>query len=206
MRIPSTPFVLVALAACASATPVGGPIGEGAPDYPSITAVDSTHPPKSASVRLDKDAYAVVILVAPGYSATLIWPSDSTVNNRLPAGSHDLALDIPGPLVRGDSAMARRAERQRQQFDSAGRARIRSPGAASMPPLMPNTTTYLLVVTSPQPLAYSRVLAKTAGWSIPLDDMEALNAVAKQVKSTIVGSSRDWSAAYHVVQLTQPRK
>ena len=76
----------------------------------------------------------------------------------------------------------------------------------NLPPIMPGAPTYLLVVTSPQQLKWSRVIDRTAGWSIPLDDMEALNAVAKQVKSTIANEPRDWSAAYHVVVLTRPGK
>lgn len=201
-------LMVVSLAACVSSPPAGGPIGEGAPDYPNITSVDSAFPPKSVSVRLEKDAYTVVILVAPGHSATLLYPKDSTTDNRLAAGPHDIAFQIPGPLVLTDSAMKDRVERQRQRFDSASRTRARTsaPSSASMPMLLPTAPRYLLVVTSPQPLVYSRVLEKTAGWSIPLDDMEALNAVAKQVKSTIVNQPRDWSAAYHVLALTQPKK
>ncbi|MEK7403437.1 MAG: hypothetical protein AABZ80_13865 [Gemmatimonadota bacterium] len=208
MRIQLLPSILVALVTACATAPVGGPLGEGAPDYPNITAVDSAYPPTSVSVRLDKDAYAVLVLVAPGHSATLLYPTDSTTNNRLSAGPHDIAFRVPGPLARSDSQLVRRANQQRQRFDSAGRARSRSSATttAPLPPLMPSATTYLLVVTSPQPLVYARVIEKTAGWSIPLDGMEALNSVAKQVKSTITGQSRDWSAAYHVVVLTQPKK
>jgi hypothetical protein len=208
VRIRLLPSILaVVVTACATAI-VGGPLGEGAPDYPNITAVDSAFPPKNVSVRLDKDAYTVLLLVAPGHSASVLFPKDSTVDNRLAAGAHDIAFQVPAPLVRTDSFLLKRTEQQRQRYDSAGRARSRASTTAtsSMPPLMPNATTYLLVVTSPQPLVYSRVLDRTAGWSIPLDDMEALNAVAKQVKSTITNTPKDWSAAYHVVQLTAPKK
>jgi len=200
--------MLVAVVAGCTNAIVGGPLGEGAPDYPDITAVDSTYPPKNASIKLDKDAYMVMLLVAPGHSATLLFPKDSTTDNHLTAGTHDVAFQVPGPLILTDSFMLKRTERERQRYDSAARVRARMSTTAQpqMPPLSPNTATYLLVVTSPQPLLYSRVLERTAGWSIPLDDMEALNAVAKQVKSTITKTPKDWSGAYHVVVLTAPKK
>ena len=200
-------LVAIVVAGCNTVI-VGGPLGEGAPDYPNITAVDSAFPPKNVSVRLDKDAYTVLLLVAPGHSATVLFPKDSTTDNRLSAGPHDIAFQVPGSLVLTDSFMLKRTDQQRQRYDSAARVRARSSTTATstMPPLSPNVATYLLVVTSPQPLVYSRVVDRTAGWSIPLDDMEALNAVAKQVKSTITKTPKDWSAAYHVVMLAAPKK
>jgi hypothetical protein len=199
--------LILAAAACVNTPPIGGPVGEGAADYPNVMAVDSAYPPKSATVRLDKDAFTVVLLVAPGHSATLLYPKDSTTDNRLAAGTHNIAFEVPGPLVRSDSAASRRAQMSRAQYDSAYRQRMRTTMSTNnMPPLMPGATTYLLVVTSPHQLTYGRVIDRTAGWSIPLDDMEALNSVAKQVKSTIAKEPRDWSAAYHLVVLTKPGK
>jgi len=205
VRTQITALALLALvAACAPVQAVSGPIGEGAPDHPDITAVDSMHPPKSASVRLDKDAYVVLLLVAPGHSATLLYPKDSTTDNHLSAGAHEIAFQVPGRMTLSDTA--RRALDQRERSDSADRSRARptAPQTSGMRPIMPNTNTFLLIVSSPQPLVYQKVVDKTVGWSIPLDDMEALNAVAKQVKSTIT-NPRDWSAAFHVVTLA-PKK
>ncbi|HEX7938146.1 MAG TPA: hypothetical protein VF483_04085, partial [Gemmatimonadaceae bacterium] len=201
------PMLVSVVAGCTNVI-VGGPLGEGAPDYPDITAVDSTYPPRNASIKLDKDAYTVMLLVAPGHSATLLYPKDSSVDNHLTAGTHSIAFQVPGPLVLTDSFMLKRTELERQRYDSAARirARMSSTAGSTMPPLSPNATTYLLVVTSPQPLTYARVFERTAGWSIPLDDMEALNAVAKQVKSTITKTPKDWSGAYHVITLTAPKK
>jgi hypothetical protein len=202
-------IALALSASCAVPSLVGGPLGEGASDYPTITAVDtSTYPPKRMSIKLDKDAYAVLILVAPGHSASLLYPPDSTTDNRLAAGAHDIAFEVPAPLALSDSARLRRAREERARADSAfsSRSRPTSPQGPAMRPIAIDATTYLLVVTSPQPLVYKRVLDKTAGWSIPVDDMQALNSVAKQVKATITNSPRDWSAAFHVVALQPPPK
>jgi hypothetical protein len=209
VRIQLIVSTLLALSACLNPPPVGGALGEGTADQPTIMAVDSTvHPPKSVSVKLDKDAYTALVLVIPGHSASLLYPPDSTTDNKLSAGAHDIGFRIPGPLALSDSARLLRAREARARADSIS-AGTRPPSRASGPgfmPIPPNTITYLLVVTSPQPLVYQRMLDKTAGWSIPVDDMEALNAVAKQVKSTIANSPRDWSAAYHVLQLQPPAK
>jgi hypothetical protein len=201
--------IFLALTACVSAPPVGGALGEGASDAANITAVDtSAYPPTKVSVKLETDAYTALVLVVPGHSASLLFPPDSATDNKLSAGTHDLTFKVPGPLALSDSARLLRAREARARADSFAmgqRSSSRAPGPSFIS-IPPNTITYLLVVTSPQPLVYKRILDKTAGWSIPLEDMEALNAVAKQVKSTITGSSRDWAAAYHVVQLQPPPK
>jgi len=209
VRIHHVALILLAVSACVTATPIGGVLGEGASDSPIVEIADSaTYPPTKASVKLDKDAYAALVLVVPGHSASLLYPPDSATDNKLSAGSHEIPFKVPGLLAMSDSARLLRAREARARSDSisAGqRAMPRAPGQ-SFAMVPPNTVTYLLVVTSPQPLVYQRMLDKTAGWSIPLDDMEALNAVAKQVKSTITSPRRDWSAAYHVVQLQPPSK
>jgi hypothetical protein len=202
VRIHPAHLILAALAtACATVVPVGGSIDEGTTDNPTIVSVDSAIPPASLSVRVEKDAYAVVLLVAPGHSASLLYPKDSTVDNRLSAGTHELKYDIPGRLVPPDSA--RRAREQQARRDTTIRMQARPPsgGMPYLPPVNPEASSFLLVVTSPQPLVYRRVLDKTAGWSIPVEDMEALNAISKQVKSTIVAEPRAWGAAFHAVKL-----
>lgn len=187
--------------ACAKASTVG-PIDGGSANYPSITAVDSTHPPKSVSVRIDRDAYVVVLLVAPGHSATLLYPRDSVTDNHLAAGSHDLSFQIPAPLVRNDSANARTNERAPQRFDTTARSRSRNRAVGNaLPPILANTPTYLLVITSPQQLSYTRVIDKTAGVSIPLVHTEALNAVGKAIKSTLVQEPREYAGYYQQIAL-----
>jgi hypothetical protein len=195
--------------ACAKASTVG-PLAGGSANYPNITAIDSARPPKSVSVRLDQDAYIVVLLVAPGHSATLLYPRDSATDNHMTAGSHDLPFNIPAPLVRNDSANARINQRDRQRFDTTVRARSgsgsrnRAAGNA-LPPILANTVTYLLVMTSPQQLSYTRVLAKTAGVSIPLIEIEALNAVGKAIKSTLLLEPREYAGYFQQIALVQKK-
>jgi len=184
--------------------PASGPLAEGSTAVPRITAVDSLRPPKFARVQLDQPAYAVLVLVAPSHSATLLYPADSTVDNHLGAGSHQLTFTIPSAFV-SDSTRQDRARRQRP--DST----LRYPGGVgpstrntrNYPPIEPSTPFYLLLVTSPQPLVFRRVLDKTAGVSIPAVEIEALNAVAKAVKSTLTTEPRDWAGFYQRVELSR---
>jgi hypothetical protein len=189
--------------ACASA-PTAGPLGEGALVRPAITFVDSAFPPRHATVQLNQSGYVALLLVAPGHSATLLFPNDSDANNQFAAGAHQIAFQIPGFLAVTDSARAQeRAQRGRDTSRLSTRARASRTG--TMAPLPPSTPTYLLVVTSPQPLHYRRIIEKTAGVSIPLLDMEALNAVGKAIKSTIANEPREWAGYYRLVELRRQR-
>ena len=195
------------LSGCAS-VPASGPLAEGSTAAPRITALDSVRPPHAAWVQLDQTAYTVLVLVAPGHSATLLYPADSTIDNRLTPGAHHLSFTIPGTLVIDDSI--RNPDRNRRARPDSS---LRYPGGVgpnsrstrTYPPLEPTTPVYLLLVTSPQPLVYRRVLDKTAGVSIPSVEMEALNAVAKAVKSTLVQEPRDWAGFYQRIELRQRR-
>jgi len=189
----------IAAGACAS-FPKAGAVGEMPAAPTRITAVDSAYPPRSLSLQLDQAAYTAVLLVAPGHSATLLYPTDSTTDNRLNAGAHVLQVTVPASLLETDSARIAGLIRQR---DSA-RVRPRGGPTIRTPALPPTTPTYFLVVTSPQPLSHRRIIEKTTGVSIPLDDLEALNAVGKAVKSTIDVEPRAWTGFYQLVHLRKP--
>jgi hypothetical protein len=188
------------LASCAKQAKFG-PLGDSpVPPSPTrITGVDTTLPPRNLSVQLDQAGYATVILVAPGHSATILYPADSTVDNRLGAGSHTLTVQIPEALVQTDSQRMAAITRARDSGFSARRTRPRG-----ITPLSPATPTYFLVITSPQQLSYSRMREKTAGVSIPIEDMEALNAIAKAVKSTLAAEPREWAGYYQHVEIRPP--
>lgn len=185
-----SPLVLLAglglLAGCASA-PVSGLLGEGTDHEPTIVSVDSTRPPMAATVRLQQSSYVALVLVAPGHSATLLYP-DSTTDNHLQAGSHRLRFSIPDLLLRVDTV-------RREPGDPTVWGRTRS-GMSAIPR---DAITYLLLLTSPQPLTYPAIFKVTAGVSIPIVEMEALNAVAKAVKSTLPEEPRRWAG--HFVQV-----
>lgn len=188
---------LVVLTSCAKRANYG-PLGDS-PTPPSptrIIAVDSALPPRHLSVQLDVPGYATVILVAPGHSATILYPADSATDNRLGAGSHMLRFQIPEALVQTDSQRMAAITRARDSGFSARRSRPRG-----ITPLSPATPTYLLVITSPQQLSWRRLREKTAGVSIPVADMEALNAIAKAVKSTLATEPREWAGYYRQVEI-----
>ena len=201
MRSTVTSIVVLAtlaFAACARQTPSGA-LGDAAtPSSPTrITAVDSVRPPRHVSVQLDQAGSAVVMLIAPGHSATILYPPDSATDNRLAAGAHTLSFQIPELLVQTDSQRAAAMARARDSGFSMRRTRPRG-----ITPLLPTTPTYLVVITSPQQLSFARIREKTAGVSIPLADMEALNAVAKAVKTTLP-EPRALSGFYQIVEINR---
>src|SRR5688572_12013668 len=169
------------------------------PSPTRITAVDTAHPPNTVSLQLDEAGHIAVILVAPGHSATLVYPKDSTTNNQLGAGQHVISIRIPEVLVLSDSQRAIALRTRDTTIFGARRSRPRATA-----PLLPSTPTYLLVVSSPQPLSYPRIIEKTAGVSIPLDDQEALNAVGKAVKATLPAEPRALYGFYQLVALRPP--
>jgi hypothetical protein len=186
-------------------------LGEGSALRPRISAVDTSRPPRNVTIELDQPGYVAVLLVAPGHSATLLYPTDSITNNRFNAGTQQLSIRIPDVLVQSDSIRNRGRVPQRvgrpprdssilnpgrQPSDSALRGRNTNPA-----PLLPTVPTYLLLVTSPKPLVYQRIIDKTAGVSIPIVEDEALNAVAKAIKSTIPEEPREWAGYYHRIEL-----
>jgi hypothetical protein len=63
-------------------------------------------------------------------------------------------------------------------------------------------TGYLLLFATPAPLQYGEVRRKVEGVTTPLDVDEALNAIAKQVRSTL-DPSVPW-AAYALEVTAQP--
>jgi hypothetical protein len=188
--------------------PDAGPVGEPSTVNPRITAVDTTQPPRGVWVQMDQPGYAAVLLVAPGHSATLLYPFDSATNNNLTAGAHRLALRVPDALVALDSLRnPPRPIRDREPQDSAilNPGRVRTQTRPRPVPISPTTPTYLLFVTSPRPLTYQRLIDKTAGVSIPNIETEALNAVGKAVKSTIESEPREWAGYYQRVELRRTR-
>ena len=171
-----------------------------------IVAVDTARPPSSMTVQLEEPAHVAVMLVIPGHSATLLYPRDSATDNRQPAGRSTITFTVPGLLARRDSGVVRQRQGMIRAQDSTIRRRRTVGGSAtnSPGPIPVDAVTYLLLVTSPQPLVYSRIFDRTAGVSIPSIDEEALNAVAKAVRATIP-EPRSISGYYEPIALTRDR-
>jgi len=194
---------LVTSAGCAN-VPAAGALGEGTVASPKLTSADTTRPPKFAWIELTEPANVALLLVAPGHSATLLYPHDSATDNHLNAGTHQLTFEVPRVLAQSDSERVR-ALRQRLDSMSRGSARGGNARGSTAPgPISATTPTYLLLITSPRQLVYSRIIEKTAGVSIPTIEMEALNAVGKAVRSTITTEPRDWAGAYTRVVVRRP--
>lgn len=205
MRIPIATLVsLLVVTSCKSA-PDAGPLGEGLGGASRIVAADTARPLRSVAVQLEEPAYAAVLLVQPGYTATLVYPKDSAMNNQLPAGPSTVPLFLPQQVVRRDSGSALQREGMRRAQDSAivrrgtaagARATTAGPAAAA--------ETFLLLLTSPQPLVYQRIIDRTGGVTIPNIQDEALHAVAKAVRATLP-EPRRLAGYFQLIQLARPR-
>jgi hypothetical protein len=182
--------------------PNAGALGEGFNLHPAITSVDTARPPKFAWIDLDQQDYVVLVLVQPSRGVTLLYPRDSVTDNRLSAGAHQLTFLLASSRASIDS-LNRLRRRTPQREDSLRIAsERRAPSGVSTPA---TTDNFLLLFASPEPISYARVHEKLTGISIPIDDMEALNAVAKAVKATLPTEPREWGAFYRLADLTPPR-
>jgi hypothetical protein len=190
-------------AGCAS-NPSGGVFGEGGIAEPRITATDTAIPPRLVTVELPQPAYVALFLVAAGHSVSLLYPTDSTTDNRRAAGTHVLTFEIPGLLVETDSQRLARI-REAQRTPSRRRRTTTTTPPGNVGPVPATVTPYLLLLTSPQELDYNRMIEKTGGVSIPNIDLEALNAVAKAIKGTLQSEPRAWAGHYLPVMLRRFR-
>jgi hypothetical protein len=189
----SIPFlVLCAVVGCASA-PQPRQLGEYGALSPRLAVVDSERPPVNLTVNLAAPASVVVMYVAPGRSTRIVYPADTLGAPPLPAGAQRITATWPRPRALGDSvrrdtAIANRrptASQPRTRRDSLARAGMRTMPALPDPEAGLAPVGYLLLVATPGPLSYREVRRKVEGVTTPLDPTEALNAIAKQVSSTL---------------------
>jgi hypothetical protein len=191
-------------AACASA-PQPRQLGHYAALGPRLAVVDSERPPTNLTVELSAPASVVVAYVAPGRSTRIVYPADTIGPPRLTAGSHRITATWPRPNPAADSARRdsiARANPARARRDSIARAGGQRTVVALPDPeagLAP--AGYLLLFATPAPLPYAEVRRKVEGVTTPLDADEALNAIAKQVRSTLDPSAQ-W-AGYAVEVVTE---
>jgi hypothetical protein len=187
-------------AACASA-PNTGRLADGSALDPKIIGSDTAQPPRSATIQLDRAGFVALLLVAPGHSATLLYPRDSATNNQMGAGAHQINFQIPTGLVLSDTALANRG-RTRRDTTTAARPRTRT---VATPPIDPTMGSFLLLLTSPQRLDYARMVERTSGVSLPTLESEALNAIAKAIKGTLSFEPRDLAGFFYRIRLGQIR-
>jgi hypothetical protein len=191
-------FVAALLAAACASAPKPRQLGNDGALAPRLAVVDSERPPRNLTVGLVAPASVVVVYVAPGRSTRVVYPADSLGSvPRLAAGTHRIVAAWPRPRVAADSARRdsiARANQPRTRRDSIARANMPRPVMALPDPeagLAP--TGYLLLFATPGPLPYGEVRRKVEGVTTPLDVDEALNAIAKQIRSTL-DPSAPWAA------------
>jgi len=197
-RVPArllAPWGVAVAIACASA-PQPRQLGEYAALTPRLAVVDSERPPVNLTVDLAAPASVVVMYVAPGRSTRIVYPADTVGVPRLVAGSQRITATWPRPRVSPDSARRdsiARANPARARRDSIARVgQPRAPALLADPEAGLAPTGYLFLFATPAPLRYAEVRRKVEGVTTPLDPGEALNAIAKQVRSTL-DPSASWS-------------
>jgi hypothetical protein len=162
---------------------------------PRVSSVPNERVPLHVNVELAKQANVAVFYVIPGRVTTLLFPEDSTRSTQLAAGSHQLATSFARQAATADSLrnVRRLPGGQPAGAPPTGRPRTSRDSAAMMGPNMLGAHAFLLVFASDEPLSYSALSTKVAGISIPIDDTEALNTVAKLARET-AKSGRPWAA------------
>ncbi len=195
------------LAACASTPP--RQYGQYSALQPRFALVGKEGSrPEQLTVTVNQPAYVAVLFVVPGRGSVLIYPTDSTTSNHLNAGTQQIAVNFPKPPAR-DSLFRRRTpstvDRRR-----GGRTGNSQPSITrdTSPRFLPDTSLgianggYLLMVASPDSLAYSAIRHRTEGITIPLEDDEALNTVVKMVRGAIPEGAA-WAALSKEIDIDQ---
>jgi hypothetical protein len=191
--------LLLLAGACASAPQVLR-LGD-APDLgATLSLVDSATPPVNLEVELTQPAHVVVLHVVPGAGASLVYPRDTSQGpTHFLVGKHRIRAWYPGRGLRteGDSLLPTARDslldiRRPTLPDSLDRTRggrtrttagdrVEDP-RERQPRNVPSS--YLLLVATPARLHPDTVRRRVEGVTIPLNEMEALNAMGKLVRST----------------------
>ena len=194
-------LTVAALTACASGGDAGR-LGDYSVHSPSFTTVKGEARPTHLDVNLTSPGYVAVLFVIPGRGASLIYPGDSTTDNRLTAGAHALTTAFSDRSKLIDTTFfrglpQRDTSRNRQRPESQGQ---RMPGGRPFDPSTLEREGYLLMIVTGDSLGYTSVARRVDGVTIPAEDEEALNTVAKMVVGT-TRRNRPWSAYYKLVDV-----
>jgi hypothetical protein len=158
---------------------------------PRVAPVPNERAPLHVTVELAHPANVAVFFVIPGRPSMLLFPDDSTRSTQLAAGTHQLSTSFARQTATADSLRNTRRLPAGQPPPTPGRQRRDSAAMMGMSAL--GARSFLLVFASEEPLSYSALSTKVAGISIPIDDTEALNTVAKLARET-TKSGRTWAA------------
>ncbi|HKN65696.1 MAG TPA: hypothetical protein VJW73_05430 [Gemmatimonadaceae bacterium] len=194
---------VVAVTACAS-----GPEIRKLGDYGSVNPLFTTPPnqktPREITVNLTQPAYVAALFVVPGRGAVIVYPTDTTMDTHVDAGSHTIPVHFtetpfnrdsmlaairrgsqgttrrnpqPSPSIRPDTLFR---DTTRTRGDSTRLGGLRGePGPGASP------IGYLLLVASPTQMPLATLQRRINGITIPIDDDEALSTVMKLVKSAL---------------------
>jgi hypothetical protein len=193
---------VVALTACASSGETGR-LGDYSVHSPTLATIKGEARPTHLDVNLTTPGYVAVLFVIPGRGASLIYPGDSTTSNQLSAGTHGITTSFSdrsklidttyfrGLPQRGDTTR----NRPRPSSEDQARQRGRPFDASQL-----EREGYLLMIVTADPLNYASVARRIDGVTIPAEDEEALNTVAKLVVGTTT-RDKPWSAYYKLVDV-----
>jgi len=186
--------------------------GDVATLHPSFALVPNEKPLQHFTVSVAQPASIALFYVVPGIGARMVYPTDSTTDNTIQPGSHELTGRFPRAINRDSLFAARRRggrpTPQRSPRDTAGRVqpnpgadyRLNADSAGTIGMNTFNDQGYLLLVTSPSKLSYSDLRRHIEGITIPAEDDGALNTVVKLVRATLPEGSK-WAAFSREVDL-----
>jgi len=192
------PVVPMLFVGCASGGGGGGQLGDYAVHTPSLSTVQGEDRPTHLNVSLSKPGYVAVLFVIPGRGASVIYPSDSTVNNYLTAGSQQITTAFSDRSKLIDTTFM---PRQVAGSDTT-RRRPTTRNSSQIPRFDPSQFVragYLLMITTEEPLNIAQVNRRIEGVTIPMEDNEALSAVAKLVVGT-TPRNKPWAGFYREVE------
>jgi hypothetical protein len=167
---------------------------------PKVAAVKGERAPTHLDVTLSRPANVAIFLVVPGRASTLVYPADSTESEHLDAGTHQVQTAIGRAALSDTSRLVRRPNASGMGGiggEGGGRGRMQGGnyGTASRDSVANwlGAHGYLLVFAAQEPMSYAALAHRVAGLTVPIEDNDALNTVAKLIREStkIVGP---WSA------------
>jgi len=197
-------FSLGLVSGCATSGETGR-LGDYTAHAPTLSPIKGETRPTHLDVNLTSPGYVAVLFVIPGRGASLIYPVDSTTSNRLGAGTHSITTSFNDRSKLIDTTYFRGlpqrggtdTTRNRPRPSSEEQARMRN---RAFDPSQIEREGYLLMIVTDDPLNYAPVARRIDGVTIPAEDEEALNTVAKLVVGT-TNRNKPWSAYYKLVDV-----